>query len=117
MNAVADPWISALEAFEPTYNDLRRLMEDGPNISCSITKKHFQHCVRIHEDWANTPSDQQYQYYTASDDKVGQRIEWASEQLSSWKFVRRTSYDQWMFLRKCDAEKFITLFTLKWACQ
>lgn len=42
-------------------------------------------------------------------------ITWATEELDKWPRVRRTAYDMWKFPSKKQADKFITLFNLKWA--
>jgi hypothetical protein len=104
-----------LQQVEPEYLELVDIMETGPTISATLSKRVLRWQVRIHEDWGNTPSENQYQYYTANDRKVAQRINWATEQLVTWKFVKRISYDQWIFFNKRSAEKFITLFNLRWA--
>lgn len=110
-----DPWISILEALEPSYYKWKDILDNGPNISISLDKHKVRWWVNIYEDWANTAADQHYQYYTASDSKLRERIDWAAEQLEDWKFVSRQSYHHWAFMRKLDAEKFITLFNLKWS--
>lgn len=111
---LTDPWTSLLESIEPDYYKLKQMAEDGPIISATLDKRRVRWWVNIHEDWGRTPADQQYQYHTANDSKLAQRIVWAEEQLKSWKFVSRQSYHHWAFLRRADAEKFITLFNLRW---
>jgi len=111
---MSDPWTSMLEALEPAYFDLKNVVINGPKISATLDKRRVRWWVDIHEDWSNTPAALQYQYYTASDSKLTERIDWAAEQLEEWKFVSRQSYRHWAFMRKSDAEKFITLFNLKW---
>lgn len=41
--------------------------------------------------------------------------EWIKKTLSSWKDVSLVGVDSWQFENKKTAEKFITLFNLKWA--
>lgn len=110
----SDAWASFLESIEPDYYSLKRMVEDGPTISITLDKRRVRWWINIHEDWEHTPSDQHYQYYTASDDKLGERITWAEKQLEHWPLVRRQSYQHWAFMRREDAEKFITLFNLRW---
>lgn len=43
------------------------------------------------------------------------KVNWTEKVLSTWPRVRRTSWDMWVFDKKRDAEKFITLFNLTWA--
>ena len=109
-----DSWTKLLEAIEPDYHNLKRMNEDGPRISISLDKRRVRWWINIHEDWERTPSDQHYHYYTASDNKLAERIEWTDQQLKSWKLVSRQSYQHWTFMRRADAEKFITLFNLRW---
>ena len=42
-------------------------------------------------------------------------IEWTVEQLASYPRVVRMAYDMWYFERKIDAEKFQTLWILKFS--
>lgn len=42
-------------------------------------------------------------------------INWTVATLSTWPDCTRMSYDTWDFNHKRDAEKFTTLFQLKWA--
>ena len=43
------------------------------------------------------------------------RLRAVQEELKNWTNVRRMAWDQWNFKYKKDAEKFVTLFNLKWA--
>jgi hypothetical protein len=108
-------WMHLLEQLEPTYFKWKDMLDNGPTISATLDKRKVRWWVCIHEDWGDTPADQQYQYYTASDSKLQQRIDWTEEQLKDWKYVSRQSWQHWAFLRKHDAEKFITLFNIKWS--
>ena len=45
---------------------------------------------------------------------LDERCEWAEQQLQNWKFVTRLSHQEWKFFNKRSAEKFITLFNLRW---
>jgi len=109
-----DPWTSLLEALEPSYFKWKDMLDNGPKISATLDKRRIRWWVNIYEDWENTPADLQYQYYTVSDSKLTERINWAEEQLKTWKLVSRQSYRHWAFMRRSDAEKFITLFNLRW---
>lgn len=108
-------WVEVLRQIEPDYDLLKKIMEEPPLVVASLEKRKFRWWVRIHEDWTNTPLEHQHAYYTASDSNREDRIKWTEEQLSSWKFVSRQSYDQWAFVRKRDAEKFLTIFNIVWA--
>lgn len=108
-------WMHLLEQIAPDYYNLKRMAEDGPRISITLDKRRVRWWVNIHEDWDNTPADLQYQYNTVNDSKLSERIKWAEEQLKSWRLVSRQSYHHWAFMRRVDAEKFITLFNLRWS--
>ena len=47
--------------------------------------------------------------------KLDKCIEWTTKQLNNQMLSVRMSYDTWYFVRKQDAEKFATLWHLKWA--
>ena len=111
---IADPWIKAITDLVPEYEDLKYMTENGPTIAAVLRTFNLKPRVRIEEDWNNSNGEF---YYTTNYSNLDSRCEWAAEQLSSWKFVTRMSHQEWMFLRRRDAEKFITLFNLKWACQ
>lgn len=114
---VTDPWVEFITQMFPEYNDLKRMTENGPRISAVLRTINLSPRVRIEENWDNTPADQHYRYYTADYNNLDSRCDWATKQLSSWRFVTRLSHQEWKFLRRKDAEKFITLYNLKWACQ
>jgi hypothetical protein len=112
---MTDPWIAVITALEPEYQKFKQMSESVPTVSCTVFKKNFRNWIRIHEDWDETPAEEHHQYNTVDHSAVEEKINWTIEQLASWAFVSRQSYDQWAFIRKRDAEKFKTLFTLKWA--
>ena len=47
--------------------------------------------------------------------RLDECIDWTTQQLNNQIMAIRTSYDTWYFMRKQDAEKFATLWHLKWA--
>ncbi len=105
-------WISTLEQLEPNYHYFAKMIEEGPTIVARLEKSTFKKwIVHIAEDWYKSKGNI---YYTASYNNRDICVDWATEQLKNWKFVNRISHDKWIFLRKQDAEKFITLFNLKW---
>lgn len=112
---MTDPWNVMLHELAKDYDKLCDLMNDVPKISATLEKMAFSCSVRIHEDWDKTPSEEYYQYYTASDEALEEKLLWATEQLSTWPNVKRLGFDRWSFSKKRDAEKFITLFNLTWA--
>jgi hypothetical protein len=114
---IADPWIGFISQMVPEYEDLKYMAENGPKVKADLRKVNLSWRVRINEDWNNTPADQHDLYYTTDYGNLDRRCDWAAEQLSTWKYVTRLSHQEWKFKRSIDAEKFITLFNLKWASQ
>ena len=111
----SDPWIRILEQLEPKYQDLKYMSEHAPKIRVVLRKVNMAWRIRIEEDWTHV--DEAEQYYTADHGNFDGRCEWATEQLKDWKFVNRLSYQEWKFERRADADKFLTIFNLKWSCQ
>jgi hypothetical protein len=101
----ADPWIHMLKQLEPEYDKYKDITEYGQSkFMVSVTrdiKGKFQ--ILIYDDW-NLDSKE----FDVS-------IFWSTEQLASWPNCRRIAFDRWQFKRRGDAEKFKTLFILKWA--
>jgi hypothetical protein len=98
----------------PEYEYLKNMLENGPEITAVLRTINLSTRVRIEEDWSVSDGSS---YYTATYSNLDSRCDWAAEQLHSWKSVTRLSHQEWKFLRRKDAEKFITLFNLKWASQ
>lgn len=107
-----DTWTHALTAFMPDYDRLLQAMNDGPKVRCDLTYLDKLTMLQISEYW-----DDGIETYDVSEDSImyDDYIEWAEQQLSTWKNVKRMAWDQWYFTSRQDAEKFITLFNLKWA--
>lgn len=42
-------------------------------------------------------------------------VNWSTETLKTWPDCTRMSYDTWYFKERYQADKFNTLFSLKWA--
>ena len=102
---ISDPWTHMLQQLEPEYAKYKDIAEYGQpkfmiDLIPDITGK-FR--ILIYDDW-NLDSKE----FDAS-------IFWATEQLSTWPNCQRIAYDRWQFKRRIDAEKFKTLFMLKWA--
>lgn len=112
-----DPWAQVLESFEPEYKKLKEKMERTPKIRIALRKVNLAWRIRIEEDWDSTKPEDLYMYYTADYGNLDSRCDWSADQLNDWKLVNRLSYQEWKFWRLRDAEKFLTLFNLKWADQ
>jgi hypothetical protein len=109
---VADPWAHMLHQLEPEYSTLKFIVENGPDVKANLRKVNLSWRVQLEEDW-NDPNIGEV-YYTADYKNLDDRCEWADQQLKDWKFATRLSHQEWKFLNKRQAEKFITLFNLRW---
>jgi hypothetical protein len=110
---VSDPWTQMLKKLEPEYLELKFIVENGPKVKAALRKVNLSWRVRLEEDWDNDEIGEVY--YTADYKNLDERCEWADQQLKNWKFTTRLSHQEWKFLTKRQAEKFITLFHLSWA--
>lgn len=108
-----DPWVQILSALEPEYQELKFALENGPKIFADISQKGRYWCVTLQEQ----PLPNSTTPIWSNPGKLDERVDWALSQLSSWPEVKRMSHDMWYFKRKRDAEKFQTLYNLKWASE
>jgi hypothetical protein len=109
---VSDPWTQMLERLEPEYPTLKSIVDLGPEVKAILRKVNLSWRVRLEEDWNNERIGEVY--YTADYQNLDERCEWASQQLATWNTATRLSHQEWKFSKRVDAEKFITLFTLRW---
>lgn len=108
-----DPWTHILKSLEPSYTELKILLETGPKIFADISQRGRYWCVTLQEQPlpnATTP-------IWSNPGKLDERVDWTLSQLDSWLDVKRMAHDMWYFKRKRDAEKFQTLYNLKWASE
>lgn len=110
---MTDVWADMIRQIEPDYDYLAEMAELGPRIKAVAKRVNLSWRVRLEEDWAT--DDIGEVYYTADYRNLDKRCEWAEQQLANWKFVTRLSHQEWKFLSKRQAEKFLTLFNLVWA--
>ncbi len=108
-----DPWIHILQSIEPKYFELKNLLEKGPNIFADIYQRGKYWCVTLQEQ----PSPNTTTPIWSNPGKLDERVDWAISQLDTWPGVKRMAHDTWHFKRKHDAEKFQTLYNLKWASE
>jgi hypothetical protein len=106
---MTDPWKDMLTLLEPEYDQLKSILERGPTIIISLEKERSHWRISIRDDMTFDEFS-----YSDFDSKINQAINWTEDQLKSWPDVRRMAYDIWWFERRRDAEKFKTMFTLKW---
>jgi hypothetical protein len=104
---MSDNWAEVLKQIEPDYDNLKEIMDNGPKVVARMRTFNNRWRVRIEEEW-ELDSNPGY-------GKLDKRCDWAAEQLANWKFVGRLSYQEWVFLNRAQAEKFLTLYNLKWA--
>ena len=109
---VSDPWTQMLEQIDPEYLTLKFMVENGPNVKANLRKVNLSWRVRLEEDWNDNNIGEVY--YTTDYKNLDERCEWAEQQLSTWKTATRLSHQEWKFSKRIDAEKFTTLFNLRW---
>ena len=107
-----DTWTHVLQALHPDYDKLAEIMKHGPIIKCELSKKGKYTVLQLVEHYHY---DQARLFHLDSKETTEDHVSWAVEQLSEWKDVKRMAWDQWHFKYKKDADKFITLFNLRWA--
>lgn len=104
-----NPWIQIVEAIEPEYQNLKRTMEQGPNIRAILyLNSSIRWRITIEEVWPDS-------VIGISTDKFDRYVEWSAQQLKDWPGVRRVSWDSWDFPNKREAERFIIIFNLSWS--
>ena len=108
---MTDPWIGILKVLEPDYERLHNMSSKGPYISPEIWQTADGHCaLTLQEVWNGARGSDDHAF---SSSYLDDAVDWASVELVKWK-CNRTAYDTWQFKSKQDAEKFRTLFLLKW---
>lgn len=106
-------WIATIKQIFPEYDEVKSLMEEGSKVR-PILRKHGKGW-RISVEEVH-PDEIILTYGTTIDpDILNEAIDWTTTQLSTWPNVRRMSWQDWDFKHKSDANKFITLYYLKWA--
>ncbi len=100
---MVDTWTDVLRQLEPRYDTFKDMLERGPRLKAELRIFNNKWRVRIVEDslytWENL---------------LDERCEWAEKQLANWRFVYRISHQEWVFINQRQAEKFLTLYNLRW---
>ena len=107
---IADPWLHMIQQFEPVYDKLKRIMEEGPNFKVELNRlgdNKYQILIREVHTW--------HTIGLVEFGDLDEKCVWAADQLELWPDCRRVAWDMWQFKYRKDAAKFKTLFTLKWA--
>ena len=99
-------WLSMLKQLEPDIENLTLRMIEGPKIIPQVI-------VRPN-GWELSFVDNSI-YFVDFDGKLSTITEWACNQLREWTTCKRQGNNSWYFSSKHDLDKFITLYTLKWA--
>lgn len=103
-------WARILEQQMPEYIELKIVLERGPKIIADLCQKGKQWCITLQEQ----PSPVSQTPIWTNPGKLDERVDWAIAQLKAWPDVKRMAHDMWYFKRKSDAEKFKTLYNLRW---
>lgn len=105
-------WIETIKQIFPDYDSVKAAMEEGTKVKPVLKKiRNNKWRISIEEVYP-----EELQYGTTIDpDILNEAISWTTDQLENWSNVRRMSWQDWDFTKKVDAEKFITLYYLKWA--
>jgi len=101
-----DFWHRVLVSLEPDYDKYKQMLEEGPKIFADLSQRGRRWYITLQEELL---------LENYSSDQFDVCVEWTAEQLATWPDVKRSSYDMWSFKRKGDAEKFQTLYSMKWA--
>jgi hypothetical protein len=105
-----DPWGHTLSMLEPDIDVLKDFTDRGPQIKPKLKLVHRTWVMEIKIDWGMF-DDFGNPWGTLN---LDHRVIWAAAQLETWDNVSRQAWDMWHFKHKRDAEKFITLYNLKW---
>lgn len=106
-----DSWTQVIEALEPNYQNLKSIMETGPEIKPALyLNRNKKWRVTIQEVWPDN-----IEKISVNNSELDQLVEWSVEELKKWKGIRRVAWDSWDFPTKREAEKFVIIFNLSWS--
>ena len=88
------------------------MLINGPSIRCELSKEGRETRLVLVEHYEHRKEILDVDQHTVRFDDIVSHVQ---DELRNWKNVRRMAWDQWNFKTKKDAEKFVTLFNLKWA--
>lgn len=107
-----DTWEKFLQAWEPDINALRDMLRIGiePKIKFQVYElAENSFCLSIIESWPENCYILQY-----SESYYEKAIKFIESELLNWPDVTKINQDTWCFTSRNQAEKFITVFNLKW---
>jgi hypothetical protein len=105
-----DPWPTIVQSLENSshyYKSFSKVLEKRLNVGIDIDELANAWRLSIVEKHEESPLWNDY-------DKFYNAISWSTEQLITWPNVSKMSFKSWIFDSQKDAEKFKTLFVLKW---
>jgi regulator of sigma D len=106
-----DSWHHMIKDLVDDYDLYQDISKNGYPVRLEIKPFKNFWILRVVEDLSIGAGDL---YYTAPLKKLNQAREWTANQLKSWKRVSKTTDHRWVFLDLASAEKFKTLFNLRW---
>jgi hypothetical protein len=112
--STVDPWVQVLQQLEPSYFKWKDILEKGPNIIPNLLQKGKWWCITLQEV---VPDNSESNPVWSNPGKLDERVYWTHDHLMNWPDVKRMAHDMWHFKRRRDAEKFQTLYNLKWAAE
>jgi len=110
---ITDPWQHMLLAIEPAYDTYKDAMQRGPRYVSVLTQgSSTLHPweINIEEHW---PDGINYGTHD-SGAELARRCMWCEWHLDKWSDVIQWNHTRWLFKNQHDAEKFITLYYLRW---
>ena len=105
-------WDHTLRMLQPDIDALKEFMDRGPQIKPMLRLARRTWVMQIKIDWGVFEFDDYGNPWGTP--SLDERVIWAAAQLETWENVSRQARDMWHFKRRQDAEKFITLYNLKW---
>ncbi len=102
-----DVWQHVLKVIEPEYEKLLKTMQEGPSIIPLLEFKNNSWFLTLEELWGD-------EFLSVDSQKLDDRLTWAKDELSAWPNVIQTAWNQWIFISKKEAEKFLVVYHLTW---
>jgi hypothetical protein len=106
---MSNRWELMLTDLVPDYDDLVEVMQLGPSINFTLTSVNNEWELSFNENWGDI-NDAGIHF---NSENFYDRINWSVIELEKWK-CRQTWWNTWNFKSRREAEKFITIFKLKW---
>lgn len=108
---IADTWQHMLNQMFDDYDLYQHISKNGFPVDVKLAPVKDFWVLSIVEDYSILGGEI---YYTASTEKLDNAKKWTYEHLKNWPRVKDTADGRWVFLDRTAAEKFTTLFRLRW---